>query len=231
MTDDYLLRILQETERRCQEGRQSAMRDALEFLDRSTRGRCSDPSQRNAVYRVCQGLIDRSMRNLDETLEVLTVHLERDRQSEKRMRYAQNYGADSATIHRLKQDETAAFMASMLTEGPFANIAAQACKKPATLLTETTMTSIELQAQLDAALKAEALAAAAKAKDDELQYHINLAAATNALLVTVRSGASALANPVHPLAAFRKELAPLAQHYGFKIVLVGDRSKAMLVQR
>lgn len=225
MTDQELLRILQETERRCQEGRQSGMRDALEFLDRSTRGRVRDRTQRDAVYRVCQGLSDRSMRHLDETLEVLTEHVAREmRNLGKTLRYAENYGADKKTIHSIMHEQVLTPMIDHCLETMrkhglgFDQTAVNACKSLVEKLTDTTMTSTELQVQLDAALKAEAAAAAAKEADDKLVYHIDLATATKNLLQAIRAKQT---GAVTLLAQFRKVLAPLAREFGFKVILVG----------
>lgn len=223
MTDDQFLETLLRAQRMADDGRQCSVRGAMEGLDRATRGRCTDHTQRNALYRVLDSMHRGSVRVLDETIEVLSQHLQREsrtalRSNEKMIRFAENYGADSATIQRLKQDEISAMMA-MTTAGPFANIAAQACKKLAELLNETTMTSTELQVQLDAALKAEAAAAAAKEADDKLVYHIDLATATKNLLQAIRAKQT---GAVTLLAQFRKVLAPLAREFGFKVILVGD---------
>lgn len=233
MTDQEFLDHLQAAERYIdQNPGPRGMRGACEHLDRRLRGRCQDRTQRDALRRICCSLHDGSARILDDTIEALQAHLRRidsPRQHEKMIRFAENYGADSATIHRIKQEHTAAMMATM-TAGPFANIAADACKKLATLLNETTMnkTPTELQAELDAALKAEAVAAEAKAKADDLQYHVDLATATTVLLGSIQSPKSPVRGDL--LARFRKELAPLARHFGAKIVLVGDRTSALLVQ-
>lgn len=193
MTDDALLQILQETVHCCQEGRQSCIRNGLEYLDRSTRGRMTDHTQRERVYQILNGLSRGSMRKLDETIDALSSYLQQEsrtslRNVEKTIRYAENYGADSATIQRLKQDEISAMMA-MTTAGPFANIAAQACKKLASLLNETipvNQQTIDLaQANLDKAIADKAKAEAAAAKADNLAYLAKLATATTAARVSL----------------------------------------------
>jgi hypothetical protein len=91
----------------------------------------------------------------------------------------------------------------------------------------------EEKAAVEAALKAErdAVAAAKLARQQQLQQQRELAVATHALLtaiVSLDSGADGVTER-ETFAQFRKELQPLAKVYGYKIVLVGNKSKATLV--
>ena len=63
-----------------------------------------------------------------------------------------------------------------------------------------------------------------------VEYDIALAEDTISLLGAVSSLVSASGGCGHyDLAEFRRQLQPLALTYGYKIVLVGDKTKAMLV--
>lgn len=234
MTDQEFLDHLRAAERYIdQYPGPRGMRDACEHLDRRLRGRCQDRTQRDALHRICCSLHDGSARQLDETIDALQTHLRRidsPRQHEKMIRFAQAYGADSATIHRLKQDEISAMMA-MSTAGPFANIAKQACTKLAAMLTETIpvnqQTIDNAQVTLDKAIADKAKADAAAAKADHLGYLAKLANATTHLIASIQGASIA---PRSEFVTFRKELQPLAAELGYRIVFVGDRTTAALVQ-
>lgn len=235
MTDEDLLRRLQDCERRCEGGRQSAMRNAADMLHRETAGH-GDSHVRQLLHRVLCSLSDGSMRELDDAIRRVGQYLdrragqsmmsprmqERERQFEKQRRFAENYGADQKTLHMLQAQSMHIDMVKAH------EVMQDLMLKPLIQKVYKTMTSIELQVQLDAAIKAEAIAAEAKAKADDIQYHVSLAAATTALLGSIQSPKSPVRGDL--LALFRKELAPLARHFGWKIVLVGDRTAALLVQ-
>ena len=99
----------------------------------------------------------------------------------------------------------------------------------------TSMTPTEIVKNAELALAAAVLAKAAHDDTEALKARIHddiaLAHATRTLLDGVQSlrllGATVSAHQV--LARFRKELAPLAESYGAKIVLVGDKTTATLV--
>src|ERR1044072_1940516 len=104
----------------------------------------------------------------------------------------------------------------------------------------TTVEAIEQTiAKLDALKaqeKAEAKAAEAKAAKDalgsRLSYERGLANATVELLAEIARiefnyGSASMS---HGYAKYRKELSPLAETYGFKLVLVGDKSVAVLTR-
>lgn len=78
-----------------------------------------------------------------------------------------------------------------------------------------------------AAEKAVADQAAAEALEARLQRDTDLANATVSLLSYIRLNSSS-ANV--PFAKFRSELNPLALTYGYKLVLVGDKTRASLVK-
>lgn len=80
--------------------------------------------------------------------------------------------------------------------------------------------------------EAEAAQQARNALAERIYYERGLAHATINLLVTIENvelrGGAAELNPV--LATYRSELAPLAATYGFKIVLVGDKTVGVLTK-
>jgi hypothetical protein len=219
MTEEDLLRRLQDCERRCEGGRQSAMRNAADMLHRETAGR-GDRQTRDLLHRVLCSLSDGSMRELDEAIRRVGSYL--DHQMSKRHDYMRAYGASPATI-RDRSGITQAF--DLLQQQVLAPIT----KAYVAELTKTmNKTSIELQAELDAAIKREAEAATVKARREKLDYGINLAAATSELLQMLKVNGS---TPSAALASFRKELQPLAVEFGAKIVLIGNGGTATLVQR
>lgn len=234
MTDDQFLDCLKDAER-CMD-RTRSHRDALNQLDRATRGRVDDRDQRRALDEVLRELSRGSARKLVETIDAPQTYLQQESRSslhqhEKMIRFAENYGADSATIHRIKQEHTAAMMATM-TAGPFANIAKQACTKLAAMLTETIpvnqQTIDNAQAALDKAIADKAKADADKAKSERLGYLAKLAQATSLLISAIQGGSATTHRS--EFVTFRKELQPLALELGYRIVFVGDRSTAVLVQ-
>jgi hypothetical protein len=205
MTDNELLSILQETESRCNNGRQTSMRDALEFLDRATRGRCNDHQQRQAVYVILNDLSRGTMRQLDETIEVLGQYLyktHRDR------------SGTTQAYQRLQEQ-----MLAPITKAEMADLTKHIMTK----------TSIELFAEAEAAAILEAKAAAAAKQAEHIEYLKTLANATLHLLNGV-SGGTLSDSGQRVLVKFRKELQPLALELGYRIVFTGDRSTAVLVQ-
>ena len=94
----------------------------------------------------------------------------------------------------------------------------------------TPKTPAELYALAIEAEAAEQAAAEAKARADQLAYQLGLANATWALLTCIQSmdGGESEVSAQFKLANFRKELSPLAAAYGYKIVLVGDKTRATL---
>jgi hypothetical protein len=96
-------------------------------------------------------------------------------------------------------------------------------------------TAAEAVEQLTAALAAaEKRKAAEEIRQQTLARIKNeaaLAHATSLLLRDINTLAQGrITAPSSPLATFRKELQPLAATYGMKIVLVGDKTQATLVQ-
>lgn len=68
---------------------------------------------------------------------------------------------------------------------------------------------------------------AAEERQARLKRYIELGIATSQLLHVINVSDP---QPSERIATFREELAPLAAEFGFNIVLVGDRTTAMLVQ-
>lgn len=91
-------------------------------------------------------------------------------------------------------------------------------------------TSAELAAAAAKAEVAEQLAAEKKTRVDKLEYQLGLANATLAVLRSIMSLDSGVVEITAQgqYAVFRKDLAPLVADYGYKIVLVGDKSRATL---
>lgn len=83
----------------------------------------------------------------------------------------------------------------------------------------------QAQEALAQAEHAKAQEDARKAVEARLDYEEHLARTTVDLLLAVRRGDFA---PSYTFAKFRKELNPLAETYGFKLVLVGDKTRATL---
>lgn len=93
--------------------------------------------------------------------------------------------------------------------------------------------SHELFEAAEAATKYEEASAANQALHDRITAELGLCAATAVLLRNVRSlvlESAATVPASSELARFRKELQPLAETYGLRIVLVGDRTTATLVK-
>lgn len=93
------------------------------------------------------------------------------------------------------------------------------------------VTSADLLKRAEVLAEQEEVAAEAAALQARIQYDIDLADATLALLHDIRSfaikgGGTVGAKTSH--ARFRKELAPLAAAYGVKFAIVGDRTTATL---
>jgi hypothetical protein len=84
----------------------------------------------------------------------------------------------------------------------------------------------QLEAELEAARAAEAKRIADAAKAEQLAYLAKLAAATSVLITFIQGGNSSGRSE---FVAFRKELQPLANELGHKIVMIGDRTTAALV--
>ena len=92
------------------------------------------------------------------------------------------------------------------------------------------LTSAQLTEAAEVAAIGEAKAAELKAFNERIDYERDLAEATALLVVSIRRLRTAGECSAYPtFARFRKELSPLAETYGVKIVLVGDKSKATLV--
>lgn len=91
-------------------------------------------------------------------------------------------------------------------------------------------TSAELAAAAVEAEIAERIAAEKEARVAQLQFQIDLAYATVSILNDINKldGGESEVLPKCRYAEFRKELTPLAVAYGYKIVLVGDKSRATL---
>lgn len=83
----------------------------------------------------------------------------------------------------------------------------------------------QAQEALAQAEQAKAQEDARKAVEARLDYEQALATATHELLQAIRNRAGAISTT---FAKFRKELNPLAETYGFKLVLVGDKTRAAL---
>lgn len=93
------------------------------------------------------------------------------------------------------------------------------------------ITADALQAQADAARAAEEKAAADVEFYARNQADTALASATLDLLAGLRCARKGyVVESSATLAEHRKSLQPLAASYGYKIVLVGDKSRATLVQ-
>lgn len=89
-------------------------------------------------------------------------------------------------------------------------------------------TSIELRAELAAAEAAESTAAEIAARQAKLDGYRKLAEATTLLLGRIGDRSTV---PSSLLAEHRFKLKALAAEFGFRIVLIGDRTKAVLVQQ
>lgn len=110
---------------------------------------------------------------------------------------------------------------------------------PESILADAAQAAEAMSAGMLAAAEAEAKALTEKqAKEAEasaikahFDYDEKLANATSLLIRSARelvvSKVTSLAN--ENFATFRKELAPLAAGYGVKIVLIGDKTRAVLV--
>lgn len=234
MTDDAFLEVLRLAQRMADDGRQCSVRGAMERLDRATRGRCTDHTQRQALHRVLDSMHRGSVGVLDETIEVLSSYLQQEsstalRQHEKMIRFAESYGADSKTIARLTAETTYKAGIDRVYQELQAQVLAPITKAAIAELmnTMTTKTSIELQAELAAAIQAEEIAAERAARASKLNAYGKLAAATTILLNRMKEPTTA---PDALLAQHRGELKALAAEFGYRIVLVGDRTTAVLVQ-
>lgn len=89
-------------------------------------------------------------------------------------------------------------------------------------------TSAELQVEFDIAKAQEAAQATADARREKLAAYRELAAATDTLLRLIQQPTT---SPSTALAKFRFELKALAAEFSYRIVLIGDRSMAVLVQQ
>jgi hypothetical protein len=98
-------------------------------------------------------------------------------------------------------------------------------KEPATV----NKTSLELRAELAAAEAAEQVQATAAARKAKLDGYAKLCTATAVLIARIAGRQPN--DPSGPLAEFRSELKALASEFGARIVLVGDRTQAVLVQQ
>lgn len=89
-----------------------------------------------------------------------------------------------------------------------------------------------LRAQADAEDAAQVAKEAKDALLSRITYEDSLADATKLLLACVRKlatlGEGVGTMPMDDFVTFRKELTPLAESYGYKFVLVGDKTKAAL---
>lgn len=83
----------------------------------------------------------------------------------------------------------------------------------------------QAQEALAQAEQAKAQEDARKALEARLDYEQGLAYATGEMLQAIRNRSGAISTT---FAKFRKELNPLAETYGFKLVLVGDKTRAAL---
>lgn len=83
----------------------------------------------------------------------------------------------------------------------------------------------QAQEALAQAEQAKALEDARKALEARLDHEEAMARATLTLLLCIRRRDF---SPQYDFAKFRKELNPLAETYGFKLVLVGDKTRATL---
>jgi len=124
------------------------------------------------------------------------------------------------------EKDTFMSFAHIALRGEAASSAAEAARVSPTKAVESAKAVL---AQAEAAL---AVKEASDAFQARIQYDIDLAASTSELLLQIRSDAGGWPSTVHSPAfsKFRKELQPLANAYGFKIVLVGDKTTATLVQ-
>lgn len=94
-------------------------------------------------------------------------------------------------------------------------------------------TSAELAQQAEQQAVREETLAEKTALNNRISYEVALANATIILLASLRSlllGEVPSVAPQAVLAKFRKELQPLAETYGVKIVCVGDKTTATLVK-
>lgn len=162
--------------------------------------------------------------------------------AQERLRYGAAYGVDLAL---LEQQVMAHYTDTKHLMKEHMNMQAQTECKPINTVGRMPlmppMPSVTPESRVEqakAALEhAEAVLAAENEKrefDERIQYQIDLAAATYDLLHAIRAIEKHV-NYVQSLseqrARFKKELSPLAAEWGYKIVLIGDRSKAMLVQK
>lgn len=200
------------------------LRMAAHTLHRDTAGH-GDRHTRDLLHRVLCGLGDGSMRELDDAIRRVGQYL--DRQMDKRHDYMRAYGASPSTI-RDRSGITQAYQ--RLQEQVLAPINAKALgilQAELNPITMTTKTSIELQAELAAVIQAEEIAAERAARATKLNAYGKLAAATTILLNRMKEPTTA---PDGLLAQHRFELKALAAEFGYRIVLVGDRTTAVLVQ-
>ena len=114
-------------------------------------------------------------------------------------------------------------------EAPTPPPAADPVKAAEKFAAELVATAIAKKEADDAAA---ALHEAAVAVQNRISTELKLADATSDLLKQVRRliGGEVEVPSMFSLAEFRKELQPLAATYGFKIVLVGDKTKATLTK-
>lgn len=232
MTDDDFLEHLRAAERFIdQHPGPRGMKGACEHLDRRLRGRCQDRQQRDALYRVCSSLNDGSARILDETIDVLSRHLRSEsrislRDNEKMIRFAQAYGASPTAIRDSSGIQQAY---EMMQQQILAPLTAKAMDMLTAQLNPPIMnqqTIDNAQAALDKAIADKVKADAAAAKAEQLAYLAKLANATTHLIATIQGGSTAGRSE---FVTYRKELAPLAESLGYRIVFIGDRSTAALV--
>ena len=96
------------------------------------------------------------------------------------------------------------------------------------------ITAAELRIAADEMEAREVVASAKAVVQARLNHDSRLANATKLLLIAIaefhlRDGSRGPQTTSEQLCVFRKELQPLATSYGFKIVVIDDRTKATLV--
>ena len=106
---------------------------------------------------------------------------------------------------------------------------------PTTPAPVVSITAAELRIAADEMEAREVVASAKAVVQARLKHDVLLANATKLLLIAIAEFHLRDGSRAHPqttseqLCVFRKELQPLATSYGFKIVVIDDRTKATLV--